>query len=391
MNIVPDLQRCSRCKLAAYCKKEHQEQDFPSHKKFCKYISRYLEDYQNIEFNTVVKMKLALVDKLEAKLERTLHRHEMEMCMYPPECSVCNTRNNLFHCPLCCCVSYCCLRHETTHYAIHNKYCPELTVTVRLCQYIFNYGIPEVKFNPFNAVCQWFPNNSLDVVKFLDLISPLPKEKSYMALEHILVAREHLKHASIGFGLSIISAIKQSEIQTRRCVLHIVDVEEEVRKANWVVITNMIIFWCQVDHVTYHMIGSQANELNFINRTDALFSIRCHNGTYDEIHNGIELPNMVIAFNVCFNSDNLDGGVPQPNLSNLLKVVNIPLLVTSFTEHEIQEYFCEIKKLNLEIDIICDVMENPYVIRVPYRNWDSRYRVVYYLNNYWFIVKKTSD
>lgn len=391
MEVVVNLQRCCRCKLAGYCKKEHQEQDFPVHKKFCKYISQYLENYEKVTFHMVVKMKLALANKLEVKLGRTLRRYEMEMCMFPPECSVCNKRNKLFHCTSCYCVSYCSLRHKTAHDATHNKYCLELLAMLRLDQYIFYYGIPEVKFNPFNLNHQQFPDNSLDVPKFLELTSPLPNDRSYMGLDHIFLARDMLKHASIGFGLSIISAIKQSGIQTRRCVLHVVDVGEEERKSNWVVITNMIIFWCQVDYITYHMIGSQVDELNFIDRTDALFSIRCHNGTYDEVYDGIESPDMVVVFNMRFNTDDSDAGASQPKLSNLLKLEYVPLLVTSYTKHEIQEYFCEIEKLNLEIQIICDVTENPYVIRVPHRNWDSKYCAIYYLNHFWFIISKMTD
>ncbi|XP_043466784.1 uncharacterized protein LOC122501412 [Leptopilina heterotoma] len=126
-----NLKRCSACNMISYCSKEHQKQDWPNHKQFCRVLCQIKKDWKVDNLFESLKVKSAdermavfkqididgkgdmLIELLKAKavtlLKRNLKVTELQMIQLPRVCSVCfeSKQELLVNCKKCAQTSFC--------------------------------------------------------------------------------------------------------------------------------------------------------------------------------------------------------------------------------------------------------------------------------------------
>ncbi|XP_043466813.1 uncharacterized protein LOC122501428 [Leptopilina heterotoma] len=126
-----NLKRCSACNMISYCSKEHQKQDWPNHKEFCKVLCQMKKAYkvdnlfQSLKPNTEEE-RMAVFSQIDIDgkgdmlleclkmmaallLKRKLKMSEIQMIQIPRICSVCyeSKQELLVNCKKCPVITFC--------------------------------------------------------------------------------------------------------------------------------------------------------------------------------------------------------------------------------------------------------------------------------------------
>ncbi|XP_051173192.1 uncharacterized protein LOC127289354 [Leptopilina boulardi] len=130
-----NLKRCGACGILSYCGPEHQKQDWPSHKQFCKAVSKLKKNWnvssifehlkssmakmplKNIEnvpdklnyYNSMFSLQECLKTAISLTLQRDLEEIEKQMISFPRVCAVCFEAKSelLINCKKCPQASFC--------------------------------------------------------------------------------------------------------------------------------------------------------------------------------------------------------------------------------------------------------------------------------------------
>ncbi|XP_051173300.1 uncharacterized protein LOC127289414 [Leptopilina boulardi] len=146
------VKRCSGCNMITYCKKEHQIQHRPKHKKFCKVISEMLKSqnkshiYENIDSSIWFEEKNRIIGEVESKFikESSPTQEEYFLLDSPRVCYICCEANQdkLKTCPKCLITSFCNI-HPSSH--IHERYCRKNSVVInKEAKFIMNPNLPSL-------------------------------------------------------------------------------------------------------------------------------------------------------------------------------------------------------------------------------------------------------
>ncbi|XP_043466799.1 uncharacterized protein LOC122501422 [Leptopilina heterotoma] len=148
-----DLKRCGACNMISYCSKEHQKQDWPNHKQFCRVLCQIKKDwkvdnlFQSLKVNTVEERTAVfnrlynngegdiLIECLKVKaaklLKRKLNLWEMHMIQFPRICSICYESRHeiLVNCKKCPQTTFC---KEHLNNPLHEEECHKFIISTMI-------------------------------------------------------------------------------------------------------------------------------------------------------------------------------------------------------------------------------------------------------------------
>ena len=389
-----DIQRCKLCKTVAYCSKEHQERDWPVHKKICKVITR---THQRLQFNkkgdkfwNEFRLSLRLV--WEHELRRRLCDYELQMMFFPRVCAICYKNEDLFDCEKCLCVAYCSERHVLAHKQAHGIYCNKLRFSLVFSQFRHVNVITGVEIEFDSNSPKNCSNTLQEVLSCFKYKGWERHVKSGTSDEDHTEILDTIKTNYVGTGLTILYAVRKTTITGKTLVIHLVGASQLEATTKWDVVTDMFVHCLEVDHVSYWMIGPECDCGNDDDFEDEHFGIYYRKNRYDEIENKIEKPDLIVTFNAGFHEHENDPEDPwKSSISTLLRTPRVPLVVTSYTETELKRDAQIIRNTGLKLNVIRDIERNPFAHKMPLRNWTSQDCPVFYINNYIYVVESVSD
>ena len=311
------------------------------------------------------------------------------MCLYPNVCNVCFSRQVKLSCRDCNITGYCSNRHLISDKERHTDPCHQISIALILDQYLTYYKLPEVVFNKFAVVNpNVLPSNTNNMMQHFKLKSTVIQwiSKCHLHEEMINEARYYLKHYPVGLGLSLLYAIKETQIGYGTFVIHIVGASKLEKDTNWEAVTDMVKHWTKITHITYHLIGPEVVTYDIYPEDKPYHKVVCHHRYYHEVFNKIQRANMIALFNglISIHEEPIleDKSCWDPTLPILFKHAYVPLVITSYTLVGINGDIMLINSMGLKLRYIRHAKKNPYAFLTPNRNWCFDGNPIYYENEY---------
>lgn len=397
-----DLKRCAACKMVAYCSKKHQKMDWPIHKEICRVIKNSnLVTYtsgRNLRKWRRYRSSLRLLWQME--LERDLLPYESQMWMFPRVCSECLTKtNDLKDCPKCLCVAYCSTEHEQSQKSVHERYCEQLKLCLKADLYLmFKIEIPKETYMPHSDEKIQFPEN-------MDTVMRRCYGETYLGdfteshLVYVLNTDYLSCVATVAFVLDRFKLYKEN------MVVHVVGAAGHEALTDWSS-ASRTLFHCfpVIKSVEWILVGPEAfyyplfdQELrcSSCSARQKRHAVKAHRKRYEEVIDILPPPDLVVAFNsgihefIGGEEDTWDSA-----LSSLLRFTGVPLLLTAYTEFEIEEDSQRISD-NVSTNVLLGAQMNPYRSLRPSRDWHnddaSATVAVFYRDSYIAVLEKNVD
>ena len=431
------MKRCSRCKCVFYCSQEHQKQHWREHKDLCKFLANpdntentfellYMEDQtmDNMErlrcfsslsdqekFNFFSSMETKVIENWikfrEAArtlctftLARPLSRIETEIFFFPRACRTCNcSKNTMYDCEECYCVSYCSLQHKEEHQEYHKTMCRSLRIAMAIHIQLSKNGFC------LELIPQEFKymGSSPDITHLLP--KPIPgnnDEISKPIMDHCLLTC-HLSGV-----LTILHCIHKfrPELETKKNLnVHVVGAtQKEIQHLKkWEYLLHNLP---EVKSITYHFIGP---EIGIQDQPDVPCFKQCieknksisytlHKLKYGEYKkkDSYEVPDVILLQNPGFwEFEGAPPDSPEYHQGWVEGWADIPSIVpatgclTVYTSYNAWEAKRDLKI----VDKYCDVNvlasgENPMRSHLPLRSYArTDGKDVYYSNQYYTVLE----
>ncbi|XP_043269830.1 uncharacterized protein [Venturia canescens] len=217
------LQRCSGCRMIAYCSKLHQSDHWPRHKEICPVLKTLMKGTDTIyginkswEDKAWMKHRELLIALIIEKLGRTLSLGEFEMLAFPRSCQTCHETDpsKLTDCQECPDTSFC-IKHPKD-----KEHLAKCKVS-RLHFETNNAMVKKLCFAPY--IKKYIPQNmdqavGLHMSEFLSLEYPTSAEACVALYSERLTRAETFLYA--------LKKLSRSEL---RCMtIHVVEADDEV-------------------------------------------------------------------------------------------------------------------------------------------------------------------
>ncbi|XP_051157736.1 uncharacterized protein LOC127279434 [Leptopilina boulardi] len=245
------LKICSGCKMISYCGKEHQIQDWPRHKEFCKIISNQLKisktsnifdaanlmeeinsnssslDNDNGYNKSLMEKKNCVLEFVANKIKRVMCASEIEMILFPKHCETCETTDPiaLTSCPNCPHANFC-IDHKKD--SKHQKNCHLYTLCcltnafVIMNIFIGKFEYP--KFKLFNGNVDNFPKSLEEFINSHCSLTIYDNFKGNLILKNIY--SEYLTYSmTISYALRKLKCPFNSKIEIHLIIKHLVEIK----------------------------------------------------------------------------------------------------------------------------------------------------------------------
>lgn len=391
----PDLKYCSRCKIMPYCSKNHQSQDWIFHKSLCNAIKRTAK-YEPLtpfsSFREYCIHRLTQNMRWVQALGRKLEVWEKYMWMFPRVCVYCFSKENLFPCPNCYCVSYCSVEHRKIHHRYHSENCAELRLGLEIDRFFLkNLPIPLYKIDHMEDEKDKFPE---DYDKYF---IPSPEIEVEFTNEHENVVNI-LKRESTIIGATLIHAFERAQLVENRqskkesLLIHVVGASLNEGRCNWGLNSELIFHWItNLKNIHFILIGPETEgDIAPVSiKTDMClkcsegekaFVLEYHQKFYHEIIDSLPKPDMVAVFNCGLHEYETDEEMDywQPSIRCLVQNTEVPLMLTSLTKSEMDSDLNRITSLDVQLQFIVENKKNSFCGRRPCRNWMHDKKAVFY-------------
>lgn len=399
-----DLKRCAGCKTFQYCSKEHQKQDWPEHKQFCKaiHVTNIFVTYKiGCSIKQWRRHRLELREKWQHLLKRELLAYEQQVWMFPRACAHCFSKNaNLEDCSECLNVAYCCLEHKQTHQPIHANVCEKL----KLCMEIDRYLIQNenhcsiMRVMPHLNGGEEFPANITEVLtKFFGETNKVD------SIDFALKSDCLTSFATIAYVLSNFVDLKQQG----KLVVHLVGAGAFEAVTDWHRLSENL-FHClpTIKSIEWIFIGPEAaadchhhcqteTPCECCLKENRYYTIKTHKTLYEDVFEELSAPHLVVALNSGiheFDDDDEENNTWKNSIPYLLRRPDVPLLLTAYTNGELlQDLRCIMDCNNDVVRVQMDAQVNQYASLRPIRDWDCEESAisVFYNNGYVAVVEKS--
>lgn len=393
---IKELMKCGKCKSVSYCSKEHQLQDWPRHKEFCKHITAvdriFTVQMQNIIGNRRVYVSM-MKDKLLQKMNRNILNYESDIVVYRKYCAVCNDRNCTTCCEACLSVFYCSPEHQNTHNVMHNKFCSNFKLNLDLLINNFKNKIffPKFTGKPLANNIKQLPEKLLCLLKFF-------KEESYVVFDNTLNDLQFFTITdmlspvgSIIFALEKANLIENRLLFKKNLVVHVVRSRETIQDFRYFQQEFFYHWITNLEKLTVIVTEPNGPNINpFIMNNISFICRSCkmsHKNTkcyimrdhYQNVIDDIEKPDIVVTFNSeMFLCSSWIQYVPS-----LLKYPNVPLILTDFSLENIEKDLKTVEHMaGKNFDVILTPQENPFCCISPQRNGENENCPIYFNNKY---------
>ena len=221
------LNCCEGCRMVWYCSKDHQEQDWRQHKRFCKEISYFLETTKKSNiFDAIFELKFKPTTFEEAKwficdymltARIDLSPSEFQMIYFPKSCEVCKIAEPslLISCNNCPQASFC-NRHFGD--AKHKELCDLYTIGCFLdSRELFKFKDPE--FSAIESKC--LPGSMKEFMNS-------PEITDYERLKSSTLFSLSLSHSLTNVLTLLYSIRKMNFSENQDLVIHVIDEEARI-------------------------------------------------------------------------------------------------------------------------------------------------------------------
>lgn len=396
------LKVCGNCKTLAYCSKEHQKQDWKTHKDICKVICtteddfsefpvKTYEDYQNIRYIRCTAW--------QNRLNRPLENFENQMWMFPRVCAVCYSKDVKIDCKNCISVLYCSNEHQTSYEDLHRHYCDLLKLSIDFDIYqLFNEFKLNVKIDNISDDIKSLPNNLFDLMNLCN--------KNLLEFEDKITKIKYCDYASP--AANILYCLEQSGLSTERnlgkkiLTIHLVGADIIELSWDWNVVFEIIFHWIKdLEKLNFVLIGPELDKSMSIKNIDSDICILCkerkvkatctyYSKMYHEVVDDLDKPDLILALNSGLHA--YDENCWRESIGLLTKHYDVPLLLTAYTSKELQ---CDVdivlKNSSNDLKIIIEPQRNPFSCKRPMRDFNTLNVPIFYVNGYIAIFTKTSE
>lgn len=406
-----NVKQCAHCKIISYCSKEHQIEDWPYHKDLCKAIRRTNEKMPKKEKMSFVEWRdyrLKLKVSWEASMKRPLAPYEDTIWMFPRACVICYTTNNLKNCSNCQCVSYCSEDHRKKGEDKHILQCESYRNCFDIDWFLMQQDLfPNVFVRLIEDEIQDIPRNLFELTELFDEDFETEIYIDPTMTQHRMFCA--LKCESVDTAGIILFAINKSystEPRTyfkKTMTIHVVGANQVEFDKDWGSISEILLHWYQnLEFIRFIFVGPEVEKDFFDNNhyKDSLcgkcedeekkFTLIPHEKCYHEIFNNLRKPDIVLALNCGlheFENDKRDTW--KASLHLLVHYPNVPLVITSYTDIEMERDLNRMKSLNTNCEFVVENEENLLCSLRPFRDWLSENEPFYYHNRYISILRKT--
>lgn len=391
----PNLKKCSRCKVLYYCSRDHQLQDWPSHKSICKAITNVNKSYicpknPNTDEYNHYKSTSSLLWRCE--LGRDLKYSEHQMWMFSKICKFCYSPEADIVCTTCLSVAYCTEQHENLHKPVHKRFCHDLKLCLLLNQITKKEGVVRDWSNfKVSQRVEYLPEHFGEVLRLIgiDYVSDYSKKH----LTHVLISENFCPAVNILYALEKSGFIKKREGKHVKLTIHLVGPSHSENKLVWNIILEFIAKWIlNLEEIVIFFIGPEVNNEELLTVTCKRGDCRIVNCTIIKVkglyHNNVGLiqkPDLVVALNsglheyIDSTNDTWKNSVPE-----LVRYKEVPLLLTAYTESELNR---DLERFS-SIRFLVQPQRNPYSSLRPNRNWEEGSELVYYEHGYFTVITK---
>ncbi|XP_071445081.1 myb-like protein X [Hetaerina americana] len=407
------LKSCSACRLIAYCCKEHQRTHWKEHKALCQLVQKkikksglqdlYGEAYKITDAEEWRKFRCYQIVDVEQHMGRPLEPFEREMFLYPRVCIVCRKSDpeKLKVCKECHFINFCTSEHLPIS---HKIWCKDLKLLLQLNQYQSQYGL--IRPN--------IPNLHLEHTK------PFPKSmkdlfsislRGYQNAAHFNLFEAALSDIAtcpltICYALNLLYGENRTDI-CKKMTVHLVGAENQFEVeplSKWDSfllnvlpdITELHIVFIGPElspTMTDEVSGDnyQKLEIKTINSSKKLTAEFYYGQLYHDYSNSssFKQPDIICAFNcgiyrvTGFNNQDTWG----PTIKSMVKDINIPVLLTAYTEVEAPK---DVARFRQQCDTkeLITPMKNPFASMRPNLNFVSDDETpLIYKNQFLSVVK----
>ncbi|XP_017784478.1 PREDICTED: uncharacterized protein LOC108568080 [Nicrophorus vespilloides] len=353
-----DLKRCSQCQVMPYCCKEHQQADWPYHKKVCKYLQQALEKAVSARD---IKGYRALLQFSVKMSKGSLDEYEQSLIRRLPCCDVCNDHKNLIYCQGCFCAAYCSHAHRDSDRESHAPYCADLKIWCEIDE-MGKKKMPHIIYKDMNGYA-----------RNINEVFPTCSDRISEVLS---------KHLASPFA-TIMHGLRAVGCKTKHLIIHIVGADTYEMVFDWRMLTALLGHRFPKTH-TYeiYLIGPNMTCDNIVARVSNLTAYRVI-GLYHDMIKELPEPHLVVAFNCGIHSS------PETWQKSIPALLNKPFILTGYLDEEtIADKNILMKHRDGDyVDIIYDCVKNPFASPLAYKNWELCESKVYYVNNYIFMSK----
>ncbi|XP_043466970.1 putative protein MSS51 homolog, mitochondrial [Leptopilina heterotoma] len=351
-----DLKRCSACNMISYCGKEHQKQDWPNHKQFCRVLCEIKKErkvdnlFQSLKVKTEEERKTVfkeleddgkdgkgdmLINQLLAKattlMKRKLKFRESHMLQFPRICTICfESRHELLvNCKKCPQITFC--KEHLLNNPAHEEQCRKFILNSIFKPMSVMKKAAAVKLCA-QIKMEKLPSSMMEFIETF-ITKNLINSKEEINLLNIAFSEKYSRPLSIIFALEKLDFPKNSE----SLVVHVVGASlPEQFYIEWEIFLH---YFQSVKKLSVILIG---DELMFLyNQTEDLCEsckkenkeviIESHHTVYDEYcrRSNFKKPDIIACLNAGFHA--------YPTWEKSIKVLNkgqCPLVVTAFTKAE---------------------------------------------------------
>ncbi|KAJ8921030.1 hypothetical protein NQ315_015826 [Exocentrus adspersus] len=407
---TPDLKRCSRCRVVAYCSKEHQKADWKYHKELCKAITKTdsgengldrLEVRDWVEFRKYNILRAHLWQK---ELGRALKTFESQMWMFPRACAVCFSKNIKLDCPSCLSVSYCSEEHRTVNEEKHSKFCPALKLCMDRDLYHFhNKYLPlELDVHNIDPDINILPNSLKDLLVMYEQIDVPDASNTDQLIQFMFKADILGPAATILYGLEKSGLLIDRMLSKPELTVHIVGADMVERAWIWKGLAEFHFHWIKnLKTLDFYLVGPELLEDRPVERVASYFCDTCKTRypktkivslceLYHDVADNLEKPDIVVAFNSGLHERG-SFNMWDDSIDFLTMYINVPLLLTAYTMEEIVEDVGIVKaKTSHIVTTVVGPQLNPFHHLRPIRDFQNEDIPIFHINAFLAILKMTN-
>lgn len=401
-----NLKKCALCKTVSYCGKEHQKLDWKFHKALCNAIAlsnKRVPIKNSLTFKDWCNHRFVLKLAWESTIKRALTPSEDSIWMFLPACAVCHSRNVVKTCLKCMCVVYCGEEHWKSDKDNHNRQCITYQLNFKINLFLNQGGtLPNIAINKINDDIENLPDSLHEIITLFDANSK--KRVLNCSLAEVATLDSLLSESLdvVGILFYVFKKIHPSLTRTlpkTTMVLHIIGANRVESQKKWDCISEILFHWYKnLVSIDFVLIGPELDDEFFdfdynlceYCVSERKFSRKTHRAFYHDIIEEVPKPDLVLALNCGLHEfadteyDTWKGTLPV-----LLHYPQVPLVITSYTENEMENDLNRIKDLKGgRYEYVLENELNEYSSSRPLRDWASEKEPFYYHNRFVSIIKK---
>lgn len=395
---------CESCGMVSYCSIKHKKEGLSKHRDLCKILTKIcrtegaLAAAKEFSAENYRIYRLELIRIIECGMNRPLKLWEREIVLYPPVCRTCrDSSTDLKCCPTCSMDYYC-----EDHLDDHKKWCQDFQIFRKILFMQHKHG----------RVDPYVPNVTLDKV-----IATLPEDLDLLMARlygsSSYYCRMDCHTYSTLSQLSTIPLTTLYAVQTscpswrtiEAYTIHVIGAEFHFECIDLHVWEKLFLHLMpELKTLSLVFVGPElqlpAIPVRLLAKVKTCFDCKRSGRSinvsfqpgkcYHEYASSIEFskPDILCLFNPgLYRRTGFDGKDTWPASIRRMCDLRVPILVTSYTAHEIPWEMARIKSIS-NVDEILKPRKNPFASYKPERNFVSDDAVPLIYKNYYLAVVK---